>query len=132
MKRQAEVKRVMPLNIFEDNKITFICNQDGISSFKDGKAKDYVLATMLKPNDENRLALYLDYNSKGKLYNVDFEYLTKDDIPLEREAEFIELSERYAQQRILSFKKQTGIKKIGRNEPCPCGSGKKYKKCCGS
>lgn len=22
------------------------------------------------------------------------------------------------------------IKKIGRNEPCPCGSGKKYKKCC--
>ena len=22
-------------------------------------------------------------------------------------------------------------RKIGRNEPCPCGSGKKYKKCCG-
>ncbi|VVC03484.1 Tetratricopeptide repeat protein [Candidatus Bilamarchaeum dharawalense] len=22
--------------------------------------------------------------------------------------------------------------KIGRNEPCPCGSGRKYKKCCGS
>ena len=22
-------------------------------------------------------------------------------------------------------------KRIGRNEPCPCGSGKKYKKCCG-
>jgi SWIM/SEC-C metal-binding protein len=22
-------------------------------------------------------------------------------------------------------------KKIGRNEPCSCGSGKKYKKCCG-
>lgn len=21
--------------------------------------------------------------------------------------------------------------KIGRNDPCPCGSGKKYKKCCG-
>ena len=22
-------------------------------------------------------------------------------------------------------------KKVGRNEPCPCGSGKKYKQCCG-
>ena len=22
-------------------------------------------------------------------------------------------------------------KKVGRNEPCPCGSGKKYKKCHG-
>ena len=24
------------------------------------------------------------------------------------------------------------VKKVGRNEPCPCGSGKKYKKCCGA
>jgi len=27
--------------------------------------------------------------------------------------------------------RRTG-KKIGRNAPCPCGSGKKYKKCCGA
>ncbi len=25
-----------------------------------------------------------------------------------------------------------GAAKIGRNDPCPCGSGKKYKKCCGA
>jgi uncharacterized protein len=24
------------------------------------------------------------------------------------------------------------VHKVGRNEPCPCGSGKKYKRCCGS
>ena len=23
-----------------------------------------------------------------------------------------------------------GSAKVGRNDPCPCGSGKKYKKCC--
>ncbi|MGN1107677.1 MAG: SEC-C metal-binding domain-containing protein, partial [Huintestinicola sp.] len=23
------------------------------------------------------------------------------------------------------------VKKVGRNDPCPCGSGKKYKNCCG-
>jgi uncharacterized protein YecA (UPF0149 family) len=23
-------------------------------------------------------------------------------------------------------------KQAGRNDPCPCGSGKKYKKCCGA
>ena len=22
--------------------------------------------------------------------------------------------------------------KVGRNDPCPCGSGQKYKKCCGA
>jgi SEC-C motif-containing protein len=26
---------------------------------------------------------------------------------------------------------QAKAPKIGRNEPCPCGSGKKYKRCCG-
>lgn len=31
-------------------------------------------------------------------------------------------------------KSRTVVKneKIGRNDPCPCGSGKKYKKCCGA
>lgn len=28
-------------------------------------------------------------------------------------------------------KKPAVSKKVGRNDPCPCGSGKKYKKCCG-
>ena len=28
-------------------------------------------------------------------------------------------------------KKPVSVKKVGRNDPCPCGSGKKYKHCCG-
>lgn len=28
--------------------------------------------------------------------------------------------------------KKTASQKVGRNDPCPCGSGKKYKKCCGA
>ncbi|MBR2866014.1 MAG: preprotein translocase subunit SecA [Elusimicrobiaceae bacterium] len=27
---------------------------------------------------------------------------------------------------------ESSVRKIGRNDPCPCGSGKKYKKCCGA
>ena len=33
----------------------------------------------------------------------------------------------HKRQQIIESKQQ----KIGRNEPCPCGSNKKYKKCCG-
>lgn len=29
-----------------------------------------------------------------------------------------------------TFRRET--EKVGRNDPCPCGSGKKFKKCCGS
>ena len=35
---------------------------------------------------------------------------------------------------MLNLKKETikkKDKKVGRNDPCPCGSGKKYKQCCG-
>lgn len=32
--------------------------------------------------------------------------------------------------RILLQEPQKPTPKIGRNEPCPCNSGKKYKKCC--
>jgi preprotein translocase subunit SecA len=28
--------------------------------------------------------------------------------------------------------KGAAVAKVGRNDPCPCGSGKKYKKCCGA
>ncbi len=31
-----------------------------------------------------------------------------------------------------SFTNERRVKKVGRNDPCPCGSGKKYKNCCGS
>lgn len=31
----------------------------------------------------------------------------------------------------VSINEKNKVGKIGRNDPCPCGSGKKYKKCCG-
>ncbi len=32
---------------------------------------------------------------------------------------------------LAKLEKELKPKKVGRNDPCPCGSGKKYKKCCG-
>ena len=40
-----------------------------------------------------------------------------------------ELFDRYERKRLKRLPAKTV--KIGRNDPCPCGSGKKYKKCCG-
>jgi SWIM/SEC-C metal-binding protein len=34
-------------------------------------------------------------------------------------------------EKLLNPIKSVQSEKIGRNAPCPCGSGKKYKKCCG-
>lgn len=46
-----------------------------------------------------------------------------------------EIFDAETQKKLYLEQKQSGTirkeKKIGRNDPCPCGSGKKYKKCCG-
>ncbi len=39
---------------------------------------------------------------------------------------------KYLQQNKFQTINQNSKQKVGRNEPCPCGSGKKYKKCCGT
>ncbi|MCL2105369.1 MAG: SEC-C metal-binding domain-containing protein, partial [Kiritimatiellaeota bacterium] len=34
-------------------------------------------------------------------------------------------------QQVSRAQPSATVKNVGRNDPCPCGSGKKYKKCCG-
>ncbi len=41
-----------------------------------------------------------------------------------------ELMERATGQKTF-YNPDGSVRKVGRNEPCPCGSGKKYKNCCG-
>ena len=36
----------------------------------------------------------------------------------------------HCKKRHFMSKQPLGIPRVGRNDPCPCGSGKKYKKCC--
>jgi len=50
-----------------------------------------------------------------------------EDHPLDRRTEIVEALD--AARPGLSPRRAT---KVGRNAPCPCGSGRKYKKCCGS
>jgi hypothetical protein len=40
--------------------------------------------------------------------------------------------DRWTHQPIAGTNHSGSGEKIGRNDPCPCGSGKKYKKCCGA
>lgn len=49
------------------------------------------------------------------------------------ESTYIENLEKLPEKPWCEEDSETIVKKekIGRNEPCPCGSGKKYKKCCG-
>jgi len=61
-------------------------------------------------------------------------------VRIQREEEVEEIRQKQKQDYVLSRGEDTPAnqtikrdsEKIGRNDPCPCGSGKKYKKCCGA
>ena len=55
-------------------------------------------------------------------------------IPKEGEDSLEAKTGRYLQEYGYGFRPTTVVRKapkVGRNDPCPCNSGKKYKKCCG-
>ena len=58
------------------------------------------------------------------------EWLTtpRDSLEGKRPAEVLE-GGRLFPEKVTTFRREQP--KVGRNDPCPCGSGRKYKKCCG-
>ena len=46
---------------------------------------------------------------------------------------FVESPKETSEEKLnQNIKPKNTEKKVSRNEPCPCGSGKKFKRCCGS
>ena len=90
----------------------------------------------------------LTFFSSSSVANAIFEEATKPDKKLESFAEtfrklFPEALAEYAgigmaiwdviqKERASPFEGTVTEVRSGRNEPCPCGSGKKYKRCCGA
>jgi len=58
------------------------------------------------------------------------EQVEKSDVPREVKKNIFQMMKDIGIPQISENTSST--KKVGRNDPCPCGSGKKYKKCCGS
>ena len=92
---------------------------------------DYVFATLFRSKDEERMMINLSFDRSNKIVDVSFDFLSLSDIPLNRFEEIKHISEEQRKNYLQAYITQEGVNKIGRNEICPCGSGKKYKRCCG-
>jgi preprotein translocase subunit SecA len=72
--------------------------------------------------------------STSLLFKLDFD--PSNEIEMERNDEELQFNSTEEELEELEQQKQLiqqplVTEKIGRNDPCPCGSGKKYKRCCG-
>lgn len=92
------------------------------------RALDHARTVMLVNNDDRRLLLELSYADEGALADVHWQWVERAAIPPQELPRLQQAAEKLRESRIANAKAQR--RKIGRNEPCPCGSGKKYKKCC--
>ncbi len=70
---------------------------------------------------------YKNVTSTWAGYNEDWAGPNEDDSDMDDESIWDPTYEDYLESKIMP---PISNPKIGRNEPCPCGSGKKYKKCC--
>ncbi len=102
-----------------------------MTGFLDGINESLVEANPIETMDEDT-HVNLIYD-KEKLYKnmVDAKADWLYDLP-QWDAIFDEETKKtlYLEQKKSGTVRREG-KKVGRNDPCPCGSGKKYKQCCG-
>ncbi|MGF6375615.1 hypothetical protein M2140_000664 [Clostridiales Family XIII bacterium PM5-7] len=108
----------------------FDCNQTIFVGFLDG-----INSSLNKELDLEKIkdstAIDLDIDFEKLFFNMlsaEADYL----FTLEQWEEVLTKEKRM--EIVKDFKRSRTVhveKKPGRNDPCPCGSGKKYKKCCG-
>ena len=92
--------------------------------------RSHTQAAMLITEDRERLLLEFFYDNSGSLIDLDYQFLKFDSTDKHELERLNAIAETLRKRRIEKTKNDSGKTKIGRNVPCPCGSGKKYKKCC--
>jgi uncharacterized protein YecA (UPF0149 family) len=93
--------------------------------------QEYFYKQLLISQLQEGLGIILDFNDHD-LEDVDFFWINSNNIPDSFKEKFASESPEIFQRMKQNYLVQTGSKKVGRNDPCPCGSGKKYKWCHGS
>jgi uncharacterized protein YchJ len=104
-----------------------------IVGFVDGIKDALINADELEPKEltaDTRLNIKIDFE---KLYKKMVEYKADHLYSL---PQWEGIFDAETLKRFYTEQKHSGTytrvaEKVGRNDPCPCGSGKKYKKCCG-
>lgn len=89
-----------------------------------------LVESMLKTGfDSSILDLKKSFYANVKIIGIDHPLIDELKRRLEKEAEKQRVIKERMNDGVIPLNKSIDLK-TGRNDPCPCGSGKKYKKCC--
>lgn len=126
--RQPTSRRPKPMSSHGGVNLTLYCWTPFSSPRAGELALTHAQTVLLVNGEANRLMMELVYDGKGLLQEVYWQWIDKTKIPSQSLPKLEADAAKLRQKRVENAKAERG--KIGRNEPCPCGSDKKYKRCC--
>lgn len=128
LKRQRELNRAVPLVAFGDIKYCVFISLPGITQYPIQEQLDYVYAATSRNEEIPVMWISLEYDNKNKLISAEGKKCFFSDLEGDNIERIRRIGREKARDWVLQYKMTHG--KIGRNDYCPCGSGKKYKFCC--
>ena len=127
---QPTTRRPKPCSTHGGNIVgyTIFCYTDKWASGNTKIALSHTKKAMVLAKETERLLLELSYSDNNTLRDVGWTWVNTSSISATEFATLEAEAEMLKRTRLESARLTRG--KIGRNDPCPCGSGKKFKRCC--
>ncbi len=126
--RHRRRRRAKAISTRGSDGVTIFCWRTPWAPRASDLAWEHTCAVAGVHDDRERLLLELTFDEHQQITDIDWRWVDAQAVsgpmrePLRREAEALRST------RIAEARSEVG--KIGRNDPCPCGSGRKWKKCC--
>lgn len=131
-RREIELGRMITSCTFGDVRYVLTIDTDDsqIKKNTDSYFEEYTLAALAK-NKQPDCWLIIVKISNAKIVDIQYRFLSQSDIKNVDRERLEKYGDEIAKRRELQFLAKNNKKKIYPNELCLCGSGLKYKKCCG-
>lgn len=129
--RERELGRMVPaVNVAELNYALFV-EVPNIIILPKEKREEYILANLVQNNRNECWSITVVLDEKDTIVDVHYKRFSQTDIPEEKREDLQVYGKEIVERRIEQYLLSNNKKKVYPNELCFCGSGKKYKKCCG-
>ena len=130
-RRERELGRMLPAISFGDCSYVLFVEVPDIVIYPKEKREEYILANLAQNERIECWSITIVMDEVDNIVDVQYCLFNQDDIPESKRAELKDFGKEIVERRTEQFLVQNNKKKIYPNETCICGSGKKYKRCCG-
>lgn len=130
-RRERGLGRMLPAMSFMDCSYALFVEVPDITLYPKESRDEYILANLAQNERKECWSITIALNKEDNIIDVHYRLFTQSDISDSQRDKLKAFGKEIVERRTEQFLVQNNKKKIYPNEPCICGSGKKYKRCCG-